>query len=121
MEQIPEAEVERLMRVREVMLQAMAKKITWWQAAEILGVSARTMRRWKWQYDQHGFRGIRDQRKGKPSWRKVPMEEVNRVLALYREQYYDLNVRHFHEKVRENHESDGAIRGSKRFCRERAW
>ena len=104
MELIPEAEVERLMRVREVMLQAMAKKITWWQAADILGVSARTMRRWKWQYDQHGFRGIRDQRKGKPSWRKVPMEEVNRVLALYREQYFDLNVRHFHEKLREHHQ-----------------
>src|SRR5262245_33310185 len=34
MEQIPEAEVERLMRVREVMLQAMSKKITWWQAAD---------------------------------------------------------------------------------------
>src|SRR5436190_19172316 len=103
MEQIPEAEVERLMRVREVMLQAMSKKITWWEAAEILGVSPRTMRRWKWQYEQHGFRGIRDQRKGKPSWRKVPMEEVHRVLALYGEQYYDLNVRHFHEKLREDH------------------
>lgn len=104
MEQIPEAEVERLMRVREVMLQAMVKKITWWQAAEILGVSARTMRRWKWQYDQYGFRGIRDKRKGKPSWRKVAMEEVNRVLALYRERYYDLNVRHFHEKLRDHHQ-----------------
>jgi transposase len=103
MEQIPEAEVERLMRVREVMLQAMSKKITWWQAAEILGVSVRTMRRWKWQYEQHGFRGIRDKRKGKPSGRKVPMEEVNQVLVLYREQYYDLNVRHFHEKLRDHH------------------
>src|SRR5262245_30721829 len=97
------AEVERLMRVREVMLQAMSKKITWWQAAEILGVSPRTMRRWKWQYEQHGFRGIRDKRKGKPSWRKVALEEVNQVLSLYREQYYDLNVRHFQEKLRDNH------------------
>jgi hypothetical protein len=59
MEQIAEAELERLMRVREVMLQAISKKITWWQAAEILGVSARTMRRWKWHYDNFGFRGIR--------------------------------------------------------------
>src|SRR5262249_33838208 len=103
MEEIPEGEVERVMRVREVMLQAMSKKITWWQAAEILGVSVRTMRRWKWQYEQHGFRGIRDKGKGKPSWRKVPMEEVNQVLVLYREQYYDLNVRHFHEKLRDHH------------------
>src|SRR5215510_10682601 len=64
MEQIPEAEVERLMRVREVMLQAMSKKITWWQAAEIMGVSVRTMRRWKWQYEQHGFRGDTRQEEG---------------------------------------------------------
>jgi transposase len=103
MEQIAEAEVERLMRVREVMLQAMTKKITWWQAADILGVSARTMRRWKWQYEQHGFRGIRDKRRGKPSWRKVPMEEVQQVLGLYRDRYYDLNVQHFHEKLRQGH------------------
>jgi len=44
MEQIP---AERAMRVREVMLRAITKQITWWQAAEILGVSPRTMRRWK--------------------------------------------------------------------------
>ncbi len=35
------------MKVQEVLLRAMAKKITWWQAAEIIGVSARTMRRWR--------------------------------------------------------------------------
>jgi len=103
MEQIPAAEMERLMRVREVMLQAISKKITWWQAAEILGVSPRTMRRWKWQYDQYGFRGIRDKRKGKPNWRKAPMVEVEQVLTLYREHYYDLNVRHFHEKLGQEH------------------
>jgi hypothetical protein len=28
-------------------LQAMAKKITWWQAAEIIGISDRQMRRWR--------------------------------------------------------------------------
>ena len=37
----PMAAVERAMRVQDVMLQAMAKKITWWQAAEILGISDR--------------------------------------------------------------------------------
>jgi hypothetical protein len=39
MRQIPEAEVERVMRVQDVMLQATARKITWWQAADILGIS----------------------------------------------------------------------------------
>jgi hypothetical protein len=51
MEQIPAAELERVMRVQDVMLQATARKITWWQAAEILGISVRTMRRWKWKYE----------------------------------------------------------------------
>jgi hypothetical protein len=33
--------VERAMKIQEVILRAMAKKITWWQAAEILGFSDR--------------------------------------------------------------------------------
>jgi hypothetical protein len=39
--------VERAMKVQEVILRALAKKITWWQAAEILGLSDRSMRRWR--------------------------------------------------------------------------
>ena len=101
--QIPAAEAERAMKVQEVILRAMAKKITWWQAAEILGISERSMRRWKFGYEQHGFRALYDKRKGKVNWRKVPTAEVERVLSLYREQYYDLNVVHFHEKLSEDH------------------
>jgi hypothetical protein len=41
------AAVERAMKVQEVIMRAMAKQITWWQAAEILGVSTRTIRRMK--------------------------------------------------------------------------
>src|SRR5439155_8922471 len=44
------AAVERAMKVQEVILRAMAKKITWWQAAEIIGVSDRQMRRWHERY-----------------------------------------------------------------------
>jgi transposase len=106
MEQIPAGELERAMRVREVMLRAITKQITWWQAAEILGVSPRTMRRWKFGYEKHGFRALFDGRKGKPNWRKAPAREVEKVLSLYREQYYDLNVRHFHEKLAEKHHID---------------
>ena len=88
MEQIPEAEAERAMKVQEVILQAMAKKVSWWQAAEILGISERTMRRWKFGFQTHGFRALFDKRKGKQSWKKVPAAEVERVLSLYRDQYY---------------------------------
>ena len=49
--------LERTMRVQEVMLQVMAGKLTWIQAAEVLGVSARTMRRYRWRIEQQGTRG----------------------------------------------------------------
>lgn len=53
-----------MMKVQEVLLRAMAKKITWWQAAEIIGVSARTMRRWRERLEQDGYDGLADRRKG---------------------------------------------------------
>ena len=98
------AAVERAMKVQEVILRAMAKKITWWQAAEIIGISDRQMRRWRERYEEFGFRGLFDRRRGKPSPKRVPVAAVERVLELYREKYFDLNVRHFHEKLREEHQ-----------------
>src|SRR3974377_1217930 len=85
MEAYPRAAVERAMKVQEVMLRAMARKITWYQAAEILGIADRHLRLWR------------------PSEKRVPVETVERVLGLYREQYFDFNVRHFHEKLGEQH------------------
>ena len=104
MEQIPAGELERAVNVQDVMLQAVAKKITWWQAAEILGISERTMRRWKFGYEKHGLRGLFDKRRGKPSWKRAAAAELEKVLSLYRDQYYDFNVRHFHEKLVEKHD-----------------
>jgi transposase len=86
-----------------VMLQAMAKKITWWQAAEILGISDRHMRRWRERYEEEGYNGLLDRRRGKPSRRRVPLARVEKVFALYREKYFDLNVQHFHEKLQAEH------------------
>lgn len=91
------------MKVQEVILRAMAKKITWWQAAEIIGISDRQMRRWKLRYEAEGYDGLWDRRRGKPSPRRVPVEAVEKVLGLYREKYFDLNVRHFREKLVEEH------------------
>jgi transposase len=93
--------MERMMKVQEVLLRAMAKKITWWQAAEIIGVSARTMRRWRERLEEDGYDGLADRRKGVVSAKRVSLEVCERVLGLYRERYYDLNIRHFHEKLQE--------------------
>ncbi len=99
-----QAAVERAMKVQEVILRAMAKKIRWWQAAEIIGISDRQMRRWHERYEEFGFRGLFDRRRGKPSPKKVPLAVVEKVLGLYREKYFDLNVRHFHEKLQAEHQ-----------------
>jgi len=97
------AAVERAMKVQEVILRAMAKKITWWQAAEIIGLSDRSMRRWRERYEEFGYDGLFDRRQGKPSPKRVPVALVEEVLGLYRDRYFDLNVRHFHEKLHSEH------------------
>ena len=96
-------EMERMMKLQDVLLKAMAKKISWADAAEIIGVSCRTMRRWRERMEEGGYSGLADRRKGQPSAQRVPLQTVEQVLALYQETYYDLNIRHFHEKLRDEH------------------
>jgi len=92
------------MKVQDVLLKAMAKKITWLAAAEIIGVSDRTMRRWRIGMEKHGYSGLADRRKGKASPQRIPVATVEEVLRLYREEYFDLNIRHFHEKLQDEHD-----------------
>jgi len=89
------------MKLQDVILKAMAKSLSWIEAAEIAGMSVRNMQRMRQRYREHGYNGLFDQRRGKRSIHRIPMETAERVLALYRDQYFDLNVRHFHEKLRE--------------------
>src|SRR6266566_4791471 len=103
MKQMTPAAVERAMKLQDVMLRAMAKRISWYQAAEILGLSGRQMLRWQTRYKHEGYDGLFDRRRGVPSPRRVPVETVETVLRLYQEQYFDFNVRHFHEKLTAEH------------------
>jgi len=100
------SEMERMLKLQDVLLKAMAKKITWWAAAEIIGVTDRTMRRWRERLEEHGYAGLADRRKGKAPSHRVPLATVEKVLGLYRDQYHDCNVRHFHEKLGEKHGID---------------
>ena len=92
-----------MMKLQDVLLKAMAGKMSWWDAAEIIGVTDRTMRRWRERLQEGGYAGLADRRKGKPSEKRVPLATVEQVLGLYQKTYYDLNVRHFHEKLKEEH------------------
>src|SRR5690348_7801811 len=97
MEVYTPAAVERAMKVQEVILHARSKAITWLEAADILGIRPRTMRRWKWKMEHYGMPGLFDQRRQVPSPRRTPVAAVDAILALYRERYAGFNVRHFHE------------------------
>ena len=83
----PDAAWERAMTVQEVMLKALSGELHWFRAADILGWSPRTLRRWRERYEQHGYVGLVDKRLHRPSRRRVAAPEVERLLRLYRERY----------------------------------
>ena len=96
--------LERAMKIQEVILRAMSGQLKWTQAADILAISPRSLRRWRGRYELYGYDGLLDRRTGKPSPRRAPVAEVEKVLRLYRERYQGFNVRHFHGIARREHE-----------------
>jgi transposase len=104
METYPRTAAERAMKLQEVLLRATSGKIKWWQAAELIGISERQMRRWRKRLEEQGPQGLLDLRRRKPSSRRVAKAQAEEVLSLYRDKYFDLNVRHFHEKLGEDHQ-----------------
>src|SRR2546422_3150308 len=94
--------VERMMKLQEVICRALAGSLTWLQAADILGLDPRSVRRWRARYQAGDRLALYDRRHG-PSPRKAPAPEVERVLRLYRERYLGWNVRHFHCFARREH------------------
>jgi transposase len=73
------------------------------EAAEMLGVSERTFRRWRDRLRDEGPSGLRDRRIGKPSSRRAAAEEILRMLGLYQERYDGFTVKHFHEQLVKRH------------------
>lgn len=99
----PARAMERAMKVQEVILRAVSGQIKWFEAAEILGMSPRSMRRWRMRMEKQGYEGLFDRRTRRPSPKRVALEVVEKVLHLYREKYFDFNVKHFHETLESEH------------------
>lgn len=74
------------------------------EAAEMLGISERSFRRWRDRLREEGPEGLRDRRLGKPSSRRAAEAEIARMLGLYRERYADHTVKHFHEQLAKRHD-----------------
>lgn len=106
MQLYPARTLERAMKIKEVITRAMSGQINWMQAAEILGMSDRQLRRWRKRWEEHGYDGLFDRRTQQPSPKRVPVTQVEEVLRLYRERYFDFNVKHFVEKLHEEHQID---------------
>ena len=68
----PARALERAMKIQEVILRAASGKILWMQAAEILGISPRSLQRWKRRYEEHGYDGLFDRRRQRPQSQASP-------------------------------------------------
>jgi transposase len=97
------AAVERAMTYQQVIMRALAGSLTWLQAADILDIDPRSLRRWRARYEQDPKLGLLDRRRQRPSHLTAPRAEVQRILRLYREHYRGFNVRHFHQLARRDH------------------
>lgn len=73
------------------------------EAASALGVSERTLRRWRQRYEEDGADGLVDRRVGQPSPRRAPEDELERMRALYQQDYSGFTIKHFHEKLEQRH------------------
>src|SRR6185503_19978887 len=96
-----EAAVEKAMKIQEVLLRAFDRQITWLQAADIIRVSARKLRRCRAECEKLGYDGLYDRQLGKPRPKRVALETVAEVPRLYREKYAGFSVQLLHEKLQE--------------------
>ncbi len=74
------------------------------QAAALLGVSARTFRRWMVRYGEDGMEGLRDRRVSRASHRAAPVDEVMRMVNRYRTPHEGWNIRHYYSWYRRERE-----------------
>jgi transposase len=95
----PPSAWRRIMKIQEIFERARHQDLTWQEAAEILGVDGRTVRRWKQMAAKSGFEALLDKRTRRPSPRRVPDQVRKTVIELYRDTYRDWNIKHFHEQL----------------------
>jgi transposase len=106
------------MRFEEVYGRWQAGRLMQEEAAEILGVDVRTMRRWTRRYEAEGLEGLIDQRIGAVSARRAPVDEVLKVQDFYRKRYGGFTAKHFHEKLCEEHRLQRSYTWTKRVLQE---
>jgi len=93
----------RQMRFEELYARRQRRDLTMAEAAEMLGVTERTFRRWSVRYEANGAEGLEDRRLGRASARAVPVDETLQMVRLYESRYTGWTVKHFHERWHQEH------------------
>jgi transposase len=78
-------------------------RLTQEAAAELLGVSDRTFRRFSRRFEEEGHDGLLDRRMGQVSAKLAPVDEVMALSSLYRSRYSDWAVKHFFDFYQAEH------------------
>lgn len=105
----------RMMKFRSVLDRYEASEFNQMEAAELLGVSERTFRRWCQRYEEAGPGGLLDRRLGRASGKRVPIEREQEVEALYRSRYSGFTAKHFHEHLVGDHNFNWGYTWTKAF------
>jgi hypothetical protein len=92
----------KAMTKEQVFVKALEKRISWLQAADILGVTPRHMRRIRWSVERYGMDVLKDSRSGSRR-KRIPGATIKELCRLKRELYADFSIRHFHEFATEKH------------------
>jgi transposase len=93
----------RVIKFRSVLDRYESSEFNQLEAAELLGVSERTFRRWCQRFEDFGEVGLLDRRLGRASGRRVPVDREQEVEALYRTRYSGFTAKHFHEHLVRDH------------------
>jgi len=80
-----------------------ARRLKQRQAAGILGISARQLRRILRRYKQEGKQGLIHRSRGRISNRAIAQEEKDRAIEIIRQCYVDFGPTLAHEKLQEQH------------------
>lgn len=95
----PPCQWERMMRIQDLFNKAYHRNLTWKEVAEMMDVDPRTVRRWKETVAEEGFSALLDQRRASPSPKRATEVVRDHVKQLYKELYWEWNVKHFHEQL----------------------
>ncbi|PIY58530.1 MAG: ISNCY family transposase [Candidatus Yonathbacteria bacterium CG_4_10_14_0_8_um_filter_43_17] len=87
----------------DIIKKVIGKELNGSEAAEMLGLTVRHVRRLKRKVDKNGIKGLIHGNRGKPSNRRMPDNEKSKIADLIREHYSDFGPLLATEKLAERH------------------